>query len=303
MRIENRMNKAVRWIRHLTDIYVIKGYNMMKMKFLLTIIFCVAAVSVSAGPKVLLMIEEKNLGTIATSETESMAIKLLSEVKIAVIDQDMVRANQKKTQALMKSVGDARAAAAVGLEFGADIVITGDAVAKPSARRINDTNFRAYEAVVTLKAVRTDNASVLATASESFTKPGLDDVSGGSAALKGASEKSLSFLIKGMMKKWSAESGGSAQATGKVVINAGGMDQLWKLKELREQLKGMTDQCSNVIQQSYTMGAATFEIDSKVAVEELAEELVMNAPEGLKLQVLSITSGKIDLRVVDAGNE
>ena len=39
-------------------------------------------------------------------------------------------------QQLLKMAGDPRGAAALGLQFGADVVIMGEVVAKPSARRI-----------------------------------------------------------------------------------------------------------------------------------------------------------------------
>lgn len=278
---------------------------MKRSAAIMAIFLCLCSRHANASsPKVLLMIDEKSLGTIATSETESMAIRMLQDNSLSVVDQDMVRANQQKIQSMMKSSGDARAAAAIGLEFGADIVIVGDAVAKPSARRIAESNFRAYEAATTLKAVRTDNSAVLASASESATTPALDDVSGGAKALKTASEKALSKLIPEMIESWKTNAGTkSASGTGRVVINFGGMDQIWKLKAVREQMKSMTEAMNNVAQKSYSMGAAIFEADALIPTEELAEELVMNPPEGLKLQALSIVAGKLDMRVVESEPE
>lgn len=250
-------------------------------------------------PKVLIMVDEKSLGTIATSEIESMAIAKLIEQKISVVDQDMVRANIKKNQSLLKSVGDARGAASLGLQFGAEVIITGEAVAKPSARRIADSNFRAYQATVALKAIKTDNSAVLCSVSDDASVPGIDDVAGSARALKSAGEKTITKLIPLMLEAWKkAASAPTEASTVKIGMTIGGVDQMWKLRETREKLKSMTTKISNLVQKSYTSGVAIFELESTISAEELAEEVVLNAPKGIKFQVLSITSGNIDIRLV-----
>ena len=115
-------------------------------------------------PRVMVIMDEKSLGTIATAEVEAMAIKKLIALNVPVVDQDMVRANIARSRQMLITAGDNRGAAALGTQFGADIVLIGEAVAKPSARRISDTNLRSYQAVATLRAVRTDNSATLAAA-------------------------------------------------------------------------------------------------------------------------------------------
>jgi len=250
-------------------------------------------------PKVMLMVDEKSLGTIATSEIESMAIEKLTGQKIPVVDQDMVRANIKKNQNLLKSAGDSRGAASLGLQFGAEVIITGEAVAKPSARRIADSNFRAYQATVALKAIKTDNSAVLCSVSEDASVPGIDDVAGSAKALKAAGEKTISKLIPLMLVAWEKAASAPVEAkTVKVGMTIGGVDQMWKLRETREKLKSMTTRISSVVQKSYTSGVVIFELESTMPAEELAEEVVLNSPKGIKFQVLSITSGNIDMRLV-----
>ena len=258
--------------------------------------------SASRLPRVLMMVDEKSLGTIPTSEIESLAARLLLQQNVPVVDQDMVKANIGKSQQLLKMAGDARGAAALGLQFGADVVIMGEAVAKPSARRIADSNLRTYQAVATLRAVRTDNAATLATASEDASIIALDDVSGSSKALKGAGQKTLETLIPAMIEAW--EKSGGAGSGGVVLthisVTIGGVDQMWKLKAIRETLHGLGEKAQNVAQRNYTAGMAMFELDSTLPAEEFSEALVLKPPQGLKLQVLNISAGKVDLRAVAA---
>lgn len=246
------------------------------------------------------MVDEQSLGTVATSEVESMAVRKLAEMGVPVVDQDMVRSNIARSQQMLKAAGDNRGAAALGTQFGADVVLVGEAVAKPSARRIADTNLRSYQAVVTLRAVRTDNAKTLSSASEDSTQVGLEDVSGSANALRAAASDALDKLIPKMLSMWvPAQAGGSGGFGNSVDVTVGGVDQIWKLRALRDSLRSRSNDLQNVVQRSYTAGMAEFSMKSRLPAEELAEELVLSPPEGLKIQVLDIGSGRIQLRVVE----
>ncbi|MCX7008819.1 MAG: hypothetical protein NTY53_16505, partial [Kiritimatiellaeota bacterium] len=253
-------------------------------------------------PRVLMMVDEKSLGSIPTAEVESLGAKLLLQQNVPVVDQDMVKANIAKGQQLLKMAGDARGAAALGLQFGADVVIMGEVVAKPSARRIADSNLRTYQAVATLRAVRTDNAATLATASEDASIVALDDIGGSAKALRSAGQKTLEVLIPAMIEGWEkgGGSGGNEAALTRVSVTIGGVDQVWKLKALREMLHGLGTKAQNVVQRNYTAGMVIFDLDSTLSAEEFSEALVLTPPQGLKLQVLNVSAGKVDLRAVAA---
>jgi hypothetical protein len=252
-------------------------------------------------PRVMLLIDEKSLGTIATAEVEAMGSSLLHDNNVQVVDQDMARSNISKDQQLMKMAGDNRAAAALGLQFGSEVVVVGEAVAKPSARRIGDSNLRTYQAAVTIRAIRTDNSKVIASASETESIAALEDVAGSAQALKKAGKKAFETLIPKMIEAWEREGGSrGASPSHHAALSVGGVDQAWKLKAIRDKLRGMTDKVQNVVQRSYTSGLAVFELDSTIPPEELSEELILSPPEGLKFQSLDVGQGKISLRAVAA---
>lgn len=278
----------------------------MKKWMMAVVCAVVAAVGVAeaALPKVMVLVDEKSLGTISTSEVEAMAVKMLGEKEVETVDQDMVQANLERVQKALKAAGDNRGAAAIGREFGADVILLGEAVVKPSARRIAESNLRAYQAAVTLRAVRTDNAVNLASASEDASVPALDDVAGSAKALKEAGKKTLGALIPAMLEKWEKTAGGAAAAT-KVGLDVtvGGMDQIWKLKATHEKFKAMDGQIASVVQRSYAQGVAVFHVESLLPAEELAEAIVMDPPDELKMQVVEIKPGALSLRVVEAKPE
>ena len=270
------------------------------MKNLVFAVMVLAAGAVCAAlPKVMVMVDEKALGSISTSEVETMAVKMLGDKGVETVDKNMVQGNLDRVQKAFRGAGDSRAAAALGREFGADAVLIGEAVAKPNAAKIGDSNLRSYAAAVTLRAVRTDNAANVVAVSETATVVALDDVDGSSRALKAAGEKALKAVVPELISKWENPNakGTATERRKQIEVTVGGMDQIWKLKETRTRLKAMKKQVSSVSQKSYAQGVAVFKVESLVPSEELAEELVMNPPTDLKVQVVEIRPGALNLRV------
>ena len=276
---------------------------MKKLVFAVAVL--AAGVVGAALPKVMVMVDEKALGSISTSEVETMAVKMLGDKGIETVDRNMVQGNLDRVQKAFRSAGDSRAAAALGREFGAEAVLIGEAVAKPNAARIEDSNLRSYAASVTFRAVRTDNAANVAAVSETATVVALDDVNGSSRALKEAGEKALGRLIPELIAKWEKPSTTGTVSGGRtpVTITVGGMDQIWKLRETRLRFKGMTKEMESVAQKSYAQGVAVFSVTSLLPSEELAEAIVMNPPTDLRVQIVEIRETTINMRVVEAPKE
>ena len=265
-----------------------------------------AALAASAAtPKVMVMVDEKALGSISTSEIETMAVKMLSEKGVETVDQSMVQANLERIQKALRGAGDSRAAAVMGREFGADVMLIGEAVAKPNAAKIGDSNLRSYMASASFRAVRVDNSVNIASASETATVVAMDDITGSSKALKAAGEKALKTVVPELVKKWeNPNAAGTAyEKRREIEITVGGMDQIWKLKETRVRLKNMKKEVESVTQKSYAQGVAIFRVKSFLPAEELAEALVLNPPNDLKGQVVEIHETTLSLRVVEAPKE
>ena len=275
--------------------------HMEKSQLLALALFAALAAG-AATPKVLVMVDEKALGSISTSEVETMAIKKLAEKGVETVDQSMVQANLERIQKALRGAGDSRAAAVMGREFGADVMLIGEAVAKPNAARIGDSNLRSYMASVSFRAVRVDNSVNIASASETGTAVAMDDVTGSSKALKAAGEKALKAVVPELISKWENPNakGTATERRRQIEVTVGGMDQIWKLKETRVRLKDMKKEIESVTQKSYAQGAAIFLVESFLPAEELAEALVLNPPTDLKVQVVEIHATALSLRVVEA---
>ncbi len=258
------------------------------------------AAAVPRLPRVMLLIDERNLGSVPTAEVEALTGERMLGAGLPMVDQDMVRSALKRDRELMKLAGEARGAAVIGLQYGADVLVSGEAVAKPSARRIAQSNLRTYEATVTLRAVRTDNGATLATLTRTASVIGLDDTSGGSRALQQAAGEALDAFVPRLLDAWGKGST-STPAARRLLIKASGVDQVWKLSAVSAALEGMTDGLRDVQMQSYMAGLAIFDAEALAAGRELAEHLVLKPPERLRVQVLNVDEGEFHFRVVPAG--
>src|SRR3989338_5311547 len=161
-------------------------------------------------PRMMVIIDEK-IGSAESgyspnlSESETVIIQKFTEKGFNFVDQATVKKNIKRNMALQAIAGDDSAAAAIGLEYGAEAVIIGNAVAKLAGKGIAGTEMKSIHASVTARAVKADTGEILATASEKGATAHLDETVGGALAIKKASEKIASNLIDQIITKWSGE--------------------------------------------------------------------------------------------------
>lgn len=101
-------------------------------------------------PKVMVLIEEKVGGLYGTTawenvgQAESTIMERLMAAGFNVVDPAQVRANIPRDKALRLLEGDQKAAAAAGIQYGAQVVITGRASPKMPARSFSERRCSRY---------------------------------------------------------------------------------------------------------------------------------------------------------------
>jgi hypothetical protein len=189
-----------------------------------------------------------------------------------------------------------RSAAALGLQFGADVVLVGKAISKGSADQIKDTAFRSYQASVSLKAIRTDTAEILAMESREAAKIHVDDLAGGSLAIREAA----SPLIRDLLPKMTARLGkaGSGEIR-KIQLVIGDVTQIWQVAAVKQVLRERIPGTIEVIQRGFVSGVATFDIHCQGDSQRLAEELTLVNPGPFRLKVLGVAPNKLNMKLVE----
>jgi hypothetical protein len=153
------------------------------------------------------LITEQSAGaTPADSGIDTMALPMLIARKIPNVDSGMIQSNLKKIQNVLSQSGEEQGATEIGMQYGADVILSGRAEARCVATQIAGSNLKSYQGTVNIRAICVDDASLLAMASENATVIALDDATGTMKSLRAAGQKALDKIIPDMLQVWNQKS-------------------------------------------------------------------------------------------------
>jgi hypothetical protein len=253
----------------------------------------------SPNPRFMILINEKSLGTYSVAESENVITEYLLSQGLDVVDSELIKTNIDRDKALQAMMSGPQAAAALGLQFGAEVIIVGKAIVKGSAERIKDTSFRSYQAKVSLRAIRTDTAEILTYGSQSAAKIHVDDLVGGSMAIQEATNPLVARLIPAALRKWAPAAQGQIQ---RIQLVVGNVEQVWQVAAIKKLLQSNTTGIKEVIQRSFVSGMVVFDVRYAKDSQSLAEALTLAKPQYFKLKIVGVTPSKLDLRLVEKGS-
>lgn len=253
----------------------------------------------SPNPRFMILINEKSLGTYSVAESENVVTEYLLSKGLDVVDSELIKTNIDRDKALQAMMSGPQAAAALGLQFGAEIIIVGKAIVKGSAERIKETSFRSYQAKVSLRAIRTDTAEILAFDNHSAARIHVDDLVGGSIAIQEATTPLVARLIPAVLRKWGTSVQGQIQ---RIQLVVGNVEQVWQVAAIKKLLQSNTTGIKEVIQRSFVSGMAVFDVGYAKDSQSLAEALTLAKPQYFKLKIVGVTPSKLDVRLVEKGS-
>ena len=252
-------------------------------------------------PKVMVLIDEKVGGLYWSSawenvgQAESTIMEKLLSAGFNVVDPQTVRANITRDKALRLLEGDNRAAAAEGLKYGAQVVITGKAFSKNAGGRLYGTRMQSIHATVQARVVRTDTGKVISSRSATGTKAHVDELQGGTLAIKEASERLADELIQDITRQWRGEVYGRSQ---EITLMISGLVSYKHLSAIKRFLEKETQGVRAVHQRSYTGGVAELMLDYGGKSSNIADELANRKFTGFRLEPTNVTPNRVDVKVV-----
>jgi hypothetical protein len=157
-------------------------------------------------PRIMVLIREDNMGDSSASGNvaEAEVINFLSKKGFSFVDQAAVERLKKQDQALQALEGNAAAAAAIGAQAGAEMIITGTVVSRvvdnPS---LNLGAMHSCQADVSLKVIVCATAAVITANNEHSAAVHINPVSGGAKAIVQAVQKLLDrHLFEKIVASW-----------------------------------------------------------------------------------------------------
>jgi len=157
-------------------------------------------------PRTMVIIDENNVGnnepTNAASETTILQF-LKDPYDFDLIDPK-VNASIKSSQEKMATIaGDAAAAAHLGMQNGAEVIITGSAISREAKNMAQSLGgMVSVQADVTLRAINCNTGSIMGTAQAHAAKVHVSPNTAGTQAISAASQKAIGQLLDVMIKDW-----------------------------------------------------------------------------------------------------
>jgi hypothetical protein len=253
-------------------------------------------------PRTMILVEEQNLThyyhyTVDLNTTETTLMNEMMNYGFPFVDVNQARTAIARDVAMAALQGDASAAAQIALRSGAEIIITGKAIGKaaPGPAAIRNAGMVSGQANVNLRAIRADDAGVIAVASAHGAHPAIDDLTASSQALEKATKEAAAQLRDKIIEAWQRDVYSSSQVQLQV-LNINNFSQLNTLKNsLQYYVRGV----QAVHQRSFSGGTALFDVDTKSTAASMAGELEAKEIEGLKFKVIEQTPNRVTVSIVE----
>jgi hypothetical protein len=226
---------------------------------------------------------------IPTSQAETRVIQFFLEKGFSLVDQSTALQNIRKDELRKIAEGDSQAAAKVGLRAGAEAVVTGSASlgGTESVRGV----LYASRSTVSLKAIRTDNATIYAVSNQSGTEAEATEESAQRKALDTASTRAARDVFWKLVKKWNEETISGTEI--EMVLSGVTFSSLKFFAGVLKDMKGV----SEVIQRSFDVPTAILTVKYQGDAMRLADQLDSGDLEDFDLEVTSVTKGKVTLNI------
>tara|TARA_B100001971_G_C18147053_1_gene513665 strand:- start:169 stop:1128 length:960 start_codon:yes stop_codon:yes gene_type:complete len=233
------------------------------------------------------------------SVSEAVFIEQFLSKGFKVVDSEMAKKTTERNQLFHALEGDKILAAKIGLQYNAEVVIMGKAVAtpKPSSQTseyFKGTNFKSVHANMSAKAIRADTAEIIATSSMSGAKAHIDETTGAHKAFKTVGKKLADTIIERILKKW-----GDDTNLNTVELTISGLPSYSDLIKIKNDIKQKLRGVKEIHQRTFTDGVAVLEIKASGDAQAIAEELVAQKLNNKVLDIKGITQNKIQAVVED----
>ena len=227
-----------------------------------------------------------------TGETE--IIRLFVEQGFPIIDQNQIQNIRYKDEAKRAAQGDVAAAAALGKQFEAEIIIVGEAVSQRIPGRMPG-NIVSCNAQIVVKAVQTETAQILAT--HSMTDKGLDitEESASKKALTGVGRQIADYLIGEIDHKWSEMTTGLTRSLTLKIVNVTFKELLLFEDALQKRIPSV----QNMHRRYFDVTGKITEIEATITgdSQQFVKELALIEFGDFEVEVLNQTPQVLDMRI------
>jgi hypothetical protein len=242
-------------------------------------------------PRLMVMVAEDNVGDLTTQVAETEMTRVFLEKNFEMVDKSQIDKIRSSEQAQKAVAGDAAAAAALGAEFGAELVIIGKAkttIAEGMSQMLGGMS--SAQADISARAIRTDTGVIMALSTMHGKGVHIAKSTAGTNSLQQAGKNLSDYLLQEIVKKWSQET----SSTMKVQVLITGVD-FAGLKKVKDALPTAVTAIKQLSQRSFAGGIARLDLECEGNAEAIANALADASFDGFSLEITGMSANKIDL--------
>lgn len=221
---------------------------------------------------------------------ETEIIKRLLEKGFKVVDQSQVAKIRYSDQVKAALEGDTNLAVKIGLQYGAEVIIIGEAFSESAGRGIG--GMESCRARVEARAIKTDTGEILVADGRHAGSLDIAEAIAGKKALQKAGGELADYFIEQIVAKWGSEV--TATAGIELVISGINYSQFSQFKSALASLRGV----KGIHQRSFTGGRAVIEIDLKGDAQAFADELAHKDFKGFAVEVVDFSANRLELKML-----
>ncbi len=241
-------------------------------------------------PRVMIVIPEQHIGCVVPDPAgETEMIRLFVEKGFTVVDQAQVAKIRMSDRVKAALRGDQKAAAAIGKQYGAEVLIIGEAFSETAEPAHGLSTCRAR---IEARVIESDTARILTANAKHAGGSDMTENVAGKKALQRAGRLLADYFIEQILTKWSEKVTTSGEI--RLVISEVTFNQLVPFeKALKTQISGV----EAVHRRSFEVDVATIDVQAKIDAQRLAEELATRKFKGFNIEVTGFTANRVDLKL------
>lgn len=255
------------------------------------------------NPRVMFMIDEQNIGesrdryhylSVDMNITENTLLNKFIENGFECVDPATVRQNLQQDQAIAVLQGNTKMAAAIAKKLGAEVVVTGKTIAKV-ATGFNLGGMKSCQANITARVIKADIATIIATGTAHAAYPHIDEVTGGTEAIKKATNKLSTELINKITQKWKDEFYKST--TVKLVVH--GVKSFTQVNDFKNTVKYLIRGVKEIYNRNIAGTMAELDVKLTGNANQLARELEKKDLDKFDVKIIGLTMNKVTLQLTE----
>lgn len=245
-------------------------------------------------PKLMILIDEdyKSMDNLGMGIASTEMASLLGAKGFELVDKSQVDAVMNNNQGRQALAGNANAAKALGLKFGAQYVIVGKAVAQDAGEAYPGSGIKSIQASLQLKVIQTQTGLVLGSAVKNGVSAHMSPLTGATNAIQMSVQKAVDeYLVDAITNSFQ----GFLNNGSPLKLHVTGVNTFQKSKTVIEAVEKI-ERVASSKKEGWNKAGGVLVLDLlyKGTSEELAEALDGKKVGGGKLEVVDVAPERLD---------